>query len=155
MIGIEEISVGNTGDFWDEHIKYLVDDGIISDPEDIEYFSGDEYRGILLEHMKRDRNRHHMVWFIREGKRIGAASFCTYEDEDGKCFILDFGVFPPFRGSGTGHLCFEALRQYTGNGGAGWYEINSTKEDSVRFWRSLGFVENGTDEYGMPLYILK
>ena len=34
-------------------------------------------------------------------------------------------------------------------------EINSEKEDSVRFWRSLGFVENGKDEYDMPLFVKK
>ena len=30
-------------DFWKLHIKYLVDDEIIEDEEDKEYFEGDEY----------------------------------------------------------------------------------------------------------------
>lgn len=47
------------------------------------------------------------------------------------------------------------LEQYTKQDGAVYYEINSTKEDSVRFWKTLGFVENGKDEYDMPLYIKK
>ena len=34
-------------------------------------------------------------------------------------------------------------------------EINSLKEDSIRFWKSLGFVENGIDEYGEKLFIKK
>ena len=34
-------------------------------------------------------------------------------------------------------------------------ELNSTKENSVRFWKRLGFIENGTDEWDMPLYIKK
>ena len=153
MIIIEEIPVGRIDEFWEIHLKYLIDDGIIDDPEDIEYFSGDEYRSILADHMKRDTDRHHMVYFVRDGKRIGAASYCTYQSEDGKCFILDFWVFRGFRGNMTGHHCFEALERYTKADGAIYYEINSTKEDSVRFWRSLGFVENGADEYGMPLFI--
>lgn len=45
MIRIEEIPVERIDEFWNIHIGYLVDDGIISDEEDIEYFSGDEYRG--------------------------------------------------------------------------------------------------------------
>ena len=46
-----------------------------------------------------------------------------------------------------------ALEAYTKADGALYYEINSEKPDSVRFWKSLGFTENGTDEYGMPLFI--
>ena len=37
--------------------------------------------------------------------------------------------------------------------GAKYYEINSTKEGSIRFWKSLGFVENGKDEYDMLLLV--
>jgi GNAT superfamily N-acetyltransferase len=153
MIGIEEIKPKELPAFWDAHIRYLVDDGIISDEEDVEYFSGDEYRGIIEAHMQRDRDTHHIVYFRENGTRIGAASYCTYESEDGKCFILDFWVFPAFRGNGTGRRCFAALERYTKADGARYYEINSEKADSVRFWKSLGFIENGTDEYGMPLFI--
>ena len=82
--------------------------------------------------MARDRDRQHMVWFRENGERIGAASFCTYGSEGGKCFILDFWVFPRFRGNGTGHRCFEALERYTKADGAVFYELNSTKEASIR-----------------------
>ena len=153
MIWIEEIPAEQAGTFWDLHIRYLTDDGIVSDEEDLAYFAGSEYRGILEAHMKRETDRHHLVYFVRDGERIGAASYCTYQSEDGKCFILDFWVFPAFRGNGTGRRCFAALKQYTKANGATYYEINSEKPDSVRFWKSLGFTENGTDEYGMPLFI--
>ncbi|MBR4743989.1 MAG: GNAT family N-acetyltransferase [Oscillospiraceae bacterium] len=151
MITIEEIPVEGLEEFWDAHIRYLVEDGIISDEEDIAYFTGEEYRGILKAHMLRGTDRHHMIWFRRDGERIGAASYCTYRSEDGKCFILDFWVFPRFRGNGTGHRCFEALRERAEAEGAVWYEINSEKPDSVRFWKSLGFTDSGRDEYDMPL----
>ena len=153
MIEIEEIPIDQLNSFWDIHFRYLIDDGIIDDQEDREYFSGAEYRGILTEHMKRETDRHHIIYFCRGGVRIGAASFCTYQSEGGKCFILDFWVFPPYRGNGTGHCCFAALEQYTKADGAVWYELNSTKENSVRFWKSLGFTENGNDEYDMPLFV--
>ncbi|MBQ7065094.1 MAG: GNAT family N-acetyltransferase [Firmicutes bacterium] len=153
MISIEEIPVAELDEFWELHIRYLIEDGIIEDKEDIAYFTGNEYRGILKDHMLRCKDRHHMVYFIRDGNRIGAASYCTYLSEDGKCFVLDFWVFPEFRGNGTGHCCFEALMQYTKADGAKYYELNSTKEDSIRFWKSMGFVENGKDEYDMPLLV--
>ena len=62
-------------------------------------------------------------------------------------------LFPPYRGGGTGHRCYEALEAYTRADGARYYELNSEKEASVRFWKSIGFVDNGRDEYGMPLLI--
>ena len=153
MVKIEEIPVERIKEFWDIHLKYLVDDGIISDEEDIEYFSGDEYRDIIKSHMMREINRHHMVYFLEDNKKIGAAQYNIYQSEDGKCFVLDFWVFPEFRGNGTGHKCFEALERYTRLDGATYYELNSTKEDSIRFWKSIGFVENGKDEWGMLLLV--
>lgn len=154
MIKIEEIPVERIDEFWDIHIRYLIDDEIITDEEeDIDYFKGEEYRGILKSHMLRDVDRHHMVYFVQDEQRIGAASYCTYQSEDRKCFILDYWVFPEYRGNGTGHRCFEALEQYTKMDGAKYYEINSTKENSIRFWKSLGFVENGKDEYDMLVLV--
>ena len=54
-----------------------------------------------------------------------------------------------------GHRCFDALEKYTMADGAVHYEINSTKEDSIRFWKSIGFTPNGKDEYDIPLFIKK
>jgi GNAT superfamily N-acetyltransferase len=152
LIKIEEIPVEHIDAFWEIHLRYLIDDEII-DEEDIEYFSGDEYRGIIRANMMRETDRHHMVYFVDGNTRIGAAQYNTYQSEDGKCFILDFWVFPEHRGKGTGHECFYALEKYTKADGAKYYEINSEKEDSVRFWKSVGFTENGKDEYDMPVFI--
>ena len=152
MIRIEEIPVEDIAEFWMLHLKYLIDDAIIDDEEDVAYFSGDEYRDIIKAHMTRETDKHHMVYFIDGNEKIGAAQYNTYQSEDGKCFILDFWVFPEFRGNGTGHKCFYALEAYTKADGAKYYEINSQKENSIRFWESLGFVENGKDEYGMPIF---
>ena len=153
MIEIQDIPVENINDFWKLHIKYLVDDEIIEDEEDKEYFEGEEYRNIIKTHMMREVDKHHMVYFIENDEKVGAAQYNAYQSEDGKCFLMDFWVFPEHRGNGMGHRCFEALEEYTRNHGAAYYEINSEKEDSIRFWKSLGFVENGTDEYDMPLFI--
>ena len=152
-VEIEEIPVERIDEFWDIHFCYLVDDDIIEDDEDKEYFQSGEYRDVIRAHMVREVDRHHMVYFVRDGVRIGAAQYNTYQSEDGKCFVLDFWVFPQFRGNGTGHRCFEALERYTKWDGAVYYELNSTKENAVRFWKSLGFVENGVDEYEMPVMV--
>ena len=153
MIEIEEIPVENIEEFWRIHIKYLVEDGIVTDEEDIEYFEGDEYRETIESNMKSPVDPHHVIYFVEDGRRVGAAQYNTFSDEGGKCYLMDFWVFPEFRGAGMGHRCFEALEERTKKEGAALYEINSEKEDSVRFWKSLGFIENGTDEWGMPLFV--
>lgn len=148
MILIEEIPVERIDDFWEIQFKYLLDDGMIENEEEKEYFSGDGYRGHLKELMLRSPDTLHMVYFVREGIRIGASQYCTFQSEDGKCFILDFWVFPEYRGNGTGHACFEALTSYTKADGALYYALNYCKEASHRFWLSNGFVDDGEDEYG-------
>ena len=152
-IHIEEIPVDRIDEFWNIHYRYIVDDGIIADEEDKEYFRSEEYRGVLRAHMLRECDRHHMVYFMENGTPIGAAQYTTYYSEGGKCFVLDFWVFPAHRGSGMGHRCFYALERYTRADGAAWYEINCEKENAQRFWRSLGFEDSGEDEYGMKLMV--
>jgi ribosomal protein S18 acetylase RimI-like enzyme len=153
MINIEEISLENINEFWEKHIFYLCEDKIITSDDDKAYFTSREYRGLLENHMTRPENKQHMVYFVKDGIKIGATSFCTFQSEDGKCFILDFWVFPNYRGKGTGHACFHALEEYTKKDGARYFELNSEKENSIRFWKSLGFQEFGRDEFGMPLFI--
>lgn len=154
MIQIEEIPVEKINDFWKMHYEYLIQDEIISEGEDIKYFQSDEYRTVIREHMLRDIDKHHLAYFVENNKRLGVVSYCTYQSEDGKCFILDYWVFPQFRGNGTGHRCFEALVNYTQKDGALYYEINCDgREDRMRFWKTNGFVENGKDEYGVELLI--
>ena len=152
LITLEEIPVDRIDAFWREHLRYLRDDEIVTDDEDLTCFVSREYRQILEDHMQREPDRQHMVWFCRGGVRIGAASYCVYPSEDGKCFILDFWVFPAFRGNGTGRRCFEALAAKAKAEGAIYTELNSEKEASRRFWKSLGFTESGRDEYDMPLF---
>ena len=151
MRTIEEIPAERANEFWNIQFEYLVNDGMVVTEEEKAYFSSDEYRGHLEGLMKRDPDRLHMVYFVRDGVRIGASQYCTYQSEDGKCFILDFWVFPEYRGCGTGHACFEALTARTKADGAVYYALNYAKEDSRRFWLSNGFVDDGEDEYGSKL----
>lgn len=151
MVIIQEIPVARINDFWNIQFQYLVDDGMITEDEEKAYYQSAEYRDVLKGHMLREQDKLHMAYFVRDGVRIGATQYCTYQSEDGKCFILDFWVFPEYRGNGTGHECFMALLECTKNDGAKYYALNYAKEDSRRFWLSLGFIDNGVDEYGSPL----
>ena len=155
MITIQEIPCEHASEFFRIQFRYLVNDGMITTAEEKAYFQSSEYRDVLRGHMMRSPDTLHMVYFLRDKIKIGASQYCTFKSEDGKCFILDFWVFPKYRGNGTGHECFRALREYTASDGALYYALNYAKEDSRRFWLSLGFADSGTDEYGSPLMTRK
>ena len=158
MIQINEFTKADIADFWAAHWDYLNRDifpvatlGEPMDEEDHEYFRSADYRGTLERYMDRSPDTVHMLRFVREEVCIGYAQYITYKSEDNKCFILDFWLLPPFRGQGAGKACFEALCARAAADGAAYYEINVSNERSRRFWQSLGFLDDGADEWGMPL----
>ena len=155
MIEIEEIPVENIQEFFKIHIEYLIEGKFITSQEDIDYFSGDEYREIIKSHMIRDKDKHHMIYFVKDNHRIGVAQYNTYQSEDGKCFILDYWLFNNYRGKGLGVECFNSLEAYTKSDGAIYYELNSHQKESINFWQSVGFVYKGLDEYEEMLWIKK
>jgi RimJ/RimL family protein N-acetyltransferase len=152
MIEIIEIPVENIEEFWEIQFKYLVEDNII-EPDDYDYFSGNEYRTTIKNHMIKEIDKLHMVYFVKNDIKIGACQFKTYQSEDGKCFILDFWLFDNYRNKGLGHECFKALEKYTKSDGAKYYEINYSNDNNHRFWLRIGFIDNGIDEYNVPLMI--
>lgn len=92
--------------------------------------------------------------FWRGGRAIGLALTVVYAAEDGKQFILEFCVFPPFRGGGTGKACAAALLAWGRQQGAQFAELNCDTLRRQRFWASLGFALNGQDQWGTPLMLL-
>lgn len=73
--------------------------------------------------------------------------------EDGRCFIMEFCVYPEFRGNSTGHACGEALLSWARERGASCFELNCDTEPRERFWGRLGFLPNGCDEWGEKLML--
>ena len=143
--------------FWQQLRIYFIRD-IFPNPEDEdrEYFLSDtEYRADMQKIHDRPQDRYHYLFFHRNGQDIGFAMPVIFNTEDGKCFIMEYCVYPEFRGSGTGKACAAVLIDWARENGALYAELNyGSNERRFRFWESLGFVENGVDEWGEPLMIL-
>ncbi len=142
--------------FWEQLYAYFKRD-IFPNPnaEEREYFLGNEYRNAIREIHSREQDKCHFLFFYRNGRNIGFAMSVIYTSEDGKCFILEFCVYPEYRGNGTGKECAKELLCWAKENGARYAELNyGGDERRLRFWKSRGFVENGVDEYGEPLMIL-
>lgn len=131
--------------------------------EDIFTLAGDaerlgceeEYFSHMLSLRQREDGRSRFLFFERDGEEIGLALAVIYAGEEGKCFLTDFCVFPEHRGGGTGRGCARSFLAFARESGARYFELNCGGDARrLRFWRRLGFVENGVDEWGEPLLLL-
>ena len=142
--------------FWEQLYQYFKRDILTGKQiEDLEYFLGSEYHGHMMQLHNRQQDRCSFLFFCRNGQDIGFAMPVIYNTEDGKCFIMEFCVYPEFRGNGTGRECAGVLLEWAKEHGALYAELNYGNNQRRRhFWESVGFVENGADEWGDPLMIL-
>ncbi len=153
----EAVTETDVAAFWRQLHIYQQRD-IFSGPEDedLAYFLDDtQYRAQIQEIHDRTHDRLYYLFFYRGEQSIGFAMPAIYTTEDGKCFILEFCVYPQFRGAGTGTACAKTLFQWAKKNGAKYAELNyGSDARRQRFWRRLGFVENGNDEWGESLMLL-
>ena len=125
------------------------------DSEDLSYFLSSEYHDHMMKIHSRPQDRCFFLFFHRNGRNIGFAMPVIFTTEDGKCFIMEFCVYPEFRGNGTGKECARVLLNWARENGALYAELNHGGNERRRhFWESVGFIENGADEWGEPLMIL-
>lgn len=152
----EACTQSDTASFWEELYTYFKRDIFPNpDDEDLEYFLGGEYREQMQRIHDRSQDRSRYLFFRRDGQDIGFALPVIYTTEDGKCFIMEFCVYPQFRGNGTGKACAKVLLDWAEENGAKYAELNSGGDPRrEHFWQSVGFIKNGTDEWGEPLMIL-
>ena len=142
--------------FWEQLHTYHKRD-IFPDPknEDLEYFLGSEYYDHMMKIHSRPQDRCYFLFFHRDGQYIGFAMPVIFNTEDGKCFIMEYCVYPEFRGNGTGKECARVLLDWAKENGALYAELNHGSNERRRhFWETVGFMENGADEWGEPLMIL-
>lgn len=142
--------------FWEQLHTYHKRD-IFPDPDDGDrrYFLDDaQYRACIERLHSREHDKCRYFLMSRGGEDIGFALAVIYDSEDGKCFLMEFCVLPEFRGLGTGTACAEAFLTWAKAHGATYTEINRPTAQRQRFWKRLGLIMNGTDEWGVPLMLL-
>lgn len=152
----EAITETDVASFWAQLRVYQQRD-IFPDSEDesLDYFLSEDYRSQVQAVHDRKQNPLYYLFFRRHGQDIGFAMPAIFTTEDGKCFIMEFCVYPQYRGGGTGTQCAQALLRWAKERGAVYAELNyGGDERRQRFWARLGFVPNGADEWGEPLMLL-
>ena len=100
----EANSKTDTAAFWEQLRSYHERD-IFPNPKDesLKHFLNDaEYRAQIEHVHNRPQDNCYYLFFQRNGQDIGFALPVIFTSEDGKCFIMEFCVYPEFRGNGTG-----------------------------------------------------
>lgn len=143
---------GEAAIFWEELQAYF-DRDIFPPGEKAgrEHCGSEEYRKNLEALWTRRTDPLYFLYFQRGEETIGFAMAVIYSSEDGKCFILEFCVYPRFRGGGVGAACARALMAWARQRGASYFQLNADREDRRRFWGRLGFLPDGADQWGEPL----
>ena len=152
----EAITETDVALFWEQLHSYHKRD-IFPSPEndELEYFLGSDYHEHMMKIHSRPQDRCCFLFFRRDGQDIGFAMPVIYTTEDGKCFIMEYCVYPEHRGNGTGKECARVLLDWAREHGARYAELNYGGDPRrEHFWRSVGFIKNGADEWGEPLMIL-
>lgn len=124
------------------------------DSEDLAYFLSEEYHADIEQLRTRETDRCRLLHISCRGVEIGLAMAVLYASEDNKCFLMEFCVYPEFRGSGVGTRCAEAFLDWARREGAAYFELNCNTAQRQQFWSRLGFRPNGADEWGVPLMLL-
>ena len=114
-----------------------------------------EYRTCAQSMDDSPQDRCWYLFFQQDGRDIGFALPVLYTSEDGKCFVMEYCVYPEYRGNGTDESCASALLDWARENGALYAELSVGGEmQQEHVWESLGFLKNGFDERGEPLMIL-
>ena len=152
----EAVTENDVAAFWEQlHAYHKRDIFPDSDDDELEYFLGSGYHDRMMEIYSRPQDRCFFLFFHRGGQDIGFAMPVLFTSEDGKCFIMEYCVYPEFRGNGTGRECAGVLLDWAKERGALYAELNCGGSERRRhFWKNVGFVENGVDEWGDALMIL-
>lgn len=142
--------------FWEQlHIYHKRDIFPGPDQEDLEYFLGEAYHDQIMQCFRRPQDRCFFLFFQRNAQEIGFAMPVIFSSEDGKCFIMEYCIYPPFREKGLGKECARVLLHWAREHGARYAELNYDGSARRRhFWEAVGFRDNGADEWGERLMLL-
>lgn len=151
----EAVTENDIAAFWEQLHAYHKRDFPDSGKEELAHFLRSEYHDHMMQIYSRPQDRGFFLFFQRDGQDIGFTLPVIYNSEDGKCFIMEYCIYPEFRGNGTGKECAGVLLNWAKEHGALYAELNhGSNERRRRFWNAVGFVENGVDEWSEPLMIL-
>jgi ribosomal protein S18 acetylase RimI-like enzyme len=145
-------------DLWPIRDRYMRRDIIPSMPdgewgdEEEAWFFSKAYYDHFATLFSRDDDPLRCGRLLADGAFAGFFEYVVYASEDGKGFIIEYGIEPDYRGKGIGTACFQLLEQVMQSEGANYLQLNASGERSIGFWQKNGFTFIKKDEHGSDLF---
>ncbi len=132
--------------FWkkfDYYITEIFKNSTLDDSNDtdVEWFFSEEYRNTIMKLYSRKTNPLRILFIEENGISIGFVMYVIYLDEDGKCFILEYGIELEHRNKGIGRKAYGLLESIVKNEGALYVELTGSNPNNIKFWESNGFAK--------------
>ena len=134
--------------FWERRNEYFSEDilpnreaGDALTKSDIDWFFSKEYKDHIMMLFKRKTDPLFIVLINEGNTNIGFIAYVIYNSEDGKCFILDYCIYPEYRNKGIGETAFHQLEKDFVEKGAAYIDLNISNRKNEKFWTSIGFAK--------------
>lgn len=131
--------------FWQYLKEYFVRDIHPDEPDYVPCPPDYEQSIDFLREREYDRAR--FLIFRQDNQDVGIAMSIISEWGDKRHYIMEFCVFPAFRGGGMGLACAQLLIEWGQKLGCLYVELNADTPQRQRFWSRLGFIPNGYDQF--------
>lgn len=134
--------------FWERRNEYFLKDIIpnceLGDEiteDDIKWFFSKEYKDHIMMLFEQKDDHLYIVLIKKDKCNIGFMTYIIYNAEDGKCFVLDYCIYPQFRNKGIGKKAYYLLEKDFINRGATYIDLNISNTNNERFWNGNGFLK--------------
>lgn len=123
-------------------IKYLAEQYSKDDDflEIMDYIRGEKYREDILKVTGRKQDTFHLCKIFLDDIFIGFCDYICYKEENGKCSIGNFYLYPEYRNQGYGTKVYRIIEKELMQAGGTYIDLTpSTK--AVSFYQRKGFAK--------------
>lgn len=119
----------------------------------ISYLNSEGYKMDTLAVINRDSNPFNVMRIYAEEIIVGFIDYICYVDEDGKCIIGNFYIYPDFGNQGIGTECYRLAEVQLRIAGGKFVEI-TPEEKAINLYVRMGYykTEKVSSDNGLPIY---
>lgn len=121
--------------------------------EIISYLNSEEYKTDTLTVINRENNPFNIMRIYADDIMVGFIDYICYVDEEGKCIIGNFYMYPELRNQGIGTECYRLIEEQLRIAGGKFVEI-TPEEKAINLYVRMGYykTEKVSLDNGLSIY---